>query len=138
MRSTNTYFILHQVKTNSPKHTCGSFNKCQETMASNKWVADRVVELLRDDPTMSLKKLQNVLNKYKVDVPYGRVFRGKERALDMINGKWDDNYDLLPTYQVELLKYLPGSVVELDTETYVGDDMLTLIHFIQHSVVSHG
>jgi hypothetical protein len=56
----------------------------------------------------------------------------------MINGKWDDNYDLLPTYQVELLKYLPGSVVELDTETYVGDDMLTLIHFIQHSVVSHG
>jgi hypothetical protein len=39
----------------------------------------------------------------------------------MINGKWDDSYDLLPTYQAELLRSLPGSVVELDTEIHGGD-----------------
>lgn len=56
--------------------------------------------------------------KYKVDVPYGRVFKGKEKALDIIYGKWDDSYEILPTYQAELLKSMPGSVVDCDTKVY--------------------
>jgi hypothetical protein len=39
----------------------------------------------------------------------------------LIFGKWDDNYDLLPTYRAELLKAVPGSIVELDTENHHGD-----------------
>uniref|UniRef100_A0A0D3G9X6 Uncharacterized protein n=1 Tax=Oryza barthii TaxID=65489 RepID=A0A0D3G9X6_9ORYZ len=89
-----------KVKISGPKHTCGSFNNCGETMASNKWVADRVVELLRDDPSLGPKKLKEELKKkYSVDIPYLRVFGGKERALDMKN----------------------GSVVKLDTEDNNGD-----------------
>jgi hypothetical protein len=59
--------------------------------------------------------------KYKFDVPYDKVFRGKEMALSMINEKWDDSYDILPTYQAELLRSLPGSVVELDIEIHGAD-----------------
>src|SRR5438105_4480872 len=50
-----SYIILHlcilllQVKKSGPKHTCGSFNTCGDTMASNKWVAERSVDLLRDN-----------------------------------------------------------------------------------------
>jgi hypothetical protein len=67
---------------------CGSVNKCGDTMASNKWVAERVIDLLRDTPTMGTKDLQVELKKkYKIEVPYSRVFRGKEKAPDMINGK---------------------------------------------------
>ncbi|XP_052137384.1 uncharacterized protein LOC127755770 [Oryza glaberrima] len=120
--STSKKYIGCKVKTSGPKHTCGSFNKCGDTMATNKWVADRVVDLLRDDPTLGPKQLHDELKKtYKIDVPYDRVFRGKERALDMINGKWDDSYDLLPTYRDELLRSVPGSIVELDTEEHNGD-----------------
>jgi hypothetical protein len=50
-----------------------------------------------------------------MEVPYGRVFRGKEKALDIIYRKWDDSYQILPTYQAELLKSMTASVVELDT-----------------------
>lgn len=111
-----------QVKTSGPKHTCGSFNKCGETMASNKWVADRVIDLLREHPEMGPAELRDKLKKkYSMDVPYDRVARGKLRALDMIYGKWDDSYDLLPTYQAELLRSVPGSVVELETEEHNGD-----------------
>jgi hypothetical protein len=67
--------------------SCGSVNKCGDTMTSNKWVAERVVDLLRDTPTMGTKDLQVELKKYKIEVPYSRVFRGKEKARDMINGK---------------------------------------------------
>jgi len=90
-------------------------------MPSNKWVAGRAVEWLWDQPTMTPKNVQAELKKFKLDVPYDRVFRGKEKALDMINGKWDDSYTLLPTYQAELMKSVPGSVVEMDTEMHNGD-----------------
>jgi len=103
-------------------HTCGAVNKCGDTMATHTWVAERAVEWLREKPTMGPKELQDELKKkYKVDVPYDRVFRGKEKALDMIYGKWDDSYDLLPTYRAEILKSMPGSIVELDTEEHNGD-----------------
>jgi hypothetical protein len=35
--------------------------------------------------------------------------------------EWDDSYTLLPTYQVELMKSMPSSVVEMDTEVHNGD-----------------
>jgi hypothetical protein len=66
--------------------------------------------------------LRDKLNKkYSVDVPYDRVARGKLRALDMIYSKWDESYDLLPTYQTKLLRSVPGSVVELEIEEHNGD-----------------
>ena len=49
--------VLLQVKMRGPKHTCGSFNNCGETMASNKWVAERVVDLLREEPEMWPREL---------------------------------------------------------------------------------
>jgi len=54
--STSKKYIGCKVKTSGPKHTCGSFNKCGDTMANNKWVADRVVNLLRDNPEMGTKE----------------------------------------------------------------------------------
>jgi hypothetical protein len=90
-------------------------------MASKHWVADRVVEFLVEDATLGPKDLQKKLKKkFGFDVPYHRVFRGKKKALDMIFGKWDESYDLLPTYRAELLKSALGSVVELDTEVHQG------------------
>ena len=56
-----------------------------------------------------------------MDVPYDRVVRGKFIALDMIYGKWSESYEMLPTYQAELLRSLPGSVVELETEEHNSD-----------------
>jgi len=91
-------------------------------MASNKWVADRVVDLLMEDPEIRPATLRDKLKKkYSVDVPYDRVARGKLRALDMIYGKWDESYDLLPTYQAELLRSVLDSVVELETKEHNGD-----------------
>ena len=111
-----------QVKTNGPKHTCSSVNQCDDTMASNNWVAKRVVEFLKEDSTLGPTDLQRKLkNKYTLKVPYSKVFRDKEKALKMIFGKWDDSYDLLPTYRAELLKSAPGSIVELDTENHQED-----------------
>jgi hypothetical protein len=93
-------------------------------MASNKWVAERVVEELREDPEKGPRDLHKMLQKrYSIDIPYHRVYRGKYKAMDTIYGKWDDSYDMLPTYQAELLRVVPGSIVELDTEKDENGDL---------------
>uniref|UniRef100_A0A0A9FIC4 MULE transposase domain-containing protein n=1 Tax=Arundo donax TaxID=35708 RepID=A0A0A9FIC4_ARUDO len=109
-------------KLNGPAHTCSSVNKCGDTMATNNWIAERVVDWLRDKPTIGPKELQFELQKkFQMELPYHRVFKGKEKALDMVFGKWDDSYALLPTYRVELLRTMLGSIVEIDTEEHRGE-----------------
>jgi hypothetical protein len=45
------------VKMNGPKHSCGSVNKCGDTMASSAWVAARAVNFLKEKPYMGPKEL---------------------------------------------------------------------------------
>jgi hypothetical protein len=91
-------------------------------MATSNWVVERVVDWLKEKSTKEPKELQADLKKrYSMEVPYDKVFTGKEKVLDMILGKWEDSYDLVPTYRAELLKSLPGSIVEYDTEKHQGD-----------------
>jgi hypothetical protein len=75
------------------------------------------VDFLKEKSYMGTKELQQHLQKNcHFEVRYGQVFRGKEKALDIICGKWDDSYEIVPTYQAELLKSMPSSVIEYDTE----------------------
>ncbi|WVZ80109.1 hypothetical protein U9M48_027612, partial [Paspalum notatum var. saurae] len=120
--STSKKSVGCKVKQNGPLHKCGSVNNCGDTMASNNWVAERVVGLLKEDPTKGPHELQAFLNrKYSMEIAYDKVFRGKEKALDMLFGAWNDSYDLLPTYKAALLNSVLGSIVELDTERHQGD-----------------
>jgi hypothetical protein len=50
---------------NGAKHSCGSVNKCGDTMASSAWVTARV-----EKTYMGLKELQQELKKYHFEVPY--------------------------------------------------------------------
>jgi hypothetical protein len=92
-------------------------------MASNKWVAERVVEELQEDPEKGPRDLHKMLQKrYSVDIPYHRVYRGKYKAMDTIYGKWDDSYDMCHTRfpernQMHLI-CVPGS-----SSTHMIDEM---------------
>ena len=90
-----------QVKKYGPTQKCGSVNNCGDTMATNNWVAERVVDCLKDNPKKKgPKELQATLKKrYSMEIPYDRVLKGKMEELDIIYGKWDDSDDLLPTYR---------------------------------------
>jgi hypothetical protein len=90
-------------------------------MTTSNWIAERVVDWLKEKPTKGPKELHADLKKrYSIEIPYDKVLRGKEKALDKIFGKWDDSYDLVPTYRAELLKSLTGSIVEFDTKVSRG------------------
>ncbi|PUZ70521.1 hypothetical protein GQ55_2G238600 [Panicum hallii var. hallii] len=56
-KSTSRKYIGCKVKISGSEYTCGSINNCGGTMSTNKWVADRAVDLLRDNHEMGPREL---------------------------------------------------------------------------------
>jgi hypothetical protein len=57
-------------------------------MATNSWVRDRVINKLRQEPTIGATALKKVLEEmYKIKISYYVVWDGRQMALDEILGK---------------------------------------------------
>ena len=54
---------------------------------------------------------------YNVDVPYSRVFRGKEKAYTDMYGNWGDSFVKIDDFKEDLRNRNAGSVIEIDFAT---------------------
>lgn len=105
-----------QVKVNPHRHSCPSAErKASMKLCKSRWCAGVVLPWVTENPSIGPTELvKKIKEKYGVEVPYMRVFYGKEQALDMIYGPWIKSFKLLYTYKAEVEKACPGSVVEID------------------------
>jgi len=94
-------------------------------MASQAWVAERAIPLLKKKPSMGPKEVQEELQtKYKIEIPYQTVVYGRQRAANKLFGKWDDFFDWLYRFKTEVEMRSLGTIVEIVTEEVDGK-----IHF---------
>nr|XP_020149468.2 uncharacterized protein LOC109734680 [Aegilops tauschii subsp. strangulata] len=112
---------LIQIKSNPHGHTCppgGGGGKNKSKLAKTRWVADAILDWVRETPTIGPTALHGKLfEKYKINVQYMKIFYAKERALDRINGPWNESFQLLYTFKAEVETASPGSIVEIDKHT---------------------
>ena len=112
---------MFQIKSNPHGHTCppgGGGGKDKSKLAKTRWVADAILDWVRETPTIGPTALHGKLfEKYKINVQYMKIFYAKERALDRINGPWNESFQLLYTFKAEVETASPGSVVEIDKHT---------------------
>ncbi|XP_039146853.1 uncharacterized protein LOC120284116 [Dioscorea cayenensis subsp. rotundata] len=109
------------VKTMQYEHSCCSINKCGNQMATQHWIASKVCDWLQQEGDLSGKELRRRLNeKYNVDLPYHRVWRGKEEAVSTIHGNWEDSYMKITDFKDELMRRNHGSIVKIDKESNEG------------------
>jgi len=107
--------VLLQIQINKNTHTCASRSRVLNRMASQAWIAERAVPLLRDDPSMGAKAVRKELEKqYKVKINYQTCWYGRQRAADKLFGKWDNSFDWLFIFKAEKELRSLGSVVEID------------------------
>ena len=108
-----------QVKVNPFPHTCPSAErKASVKVAKSRWCADVMLNWVRENPCIGTAALvRKIYETYGIQVPYMRVFYGKEMALDRINGPWKDSFKLVYTFKAEVEKACPASVVEIDRHT---------------------
>jgi len=105
---------------------------------SQKWVASKAVSILRDDPNIGAKELQKkLLTNHKVTIAYDTVWRGKERALAEVYGKWEESFELLFRRKAEVMKRSPGvveiEVLEVDGQVYFHRFFVLLNHALMVS-----
>jgi len=92
-------------------------------MANNAWVRDRIIDILREEPTIGAAALKKDLEKkYNITLSYYVVFDGRRMALEEINGKWNDSFDDAFSFKAEVERTNPGSIVEIEWEN-VGKKM---------------
>ncbi|KAK1661794.1 hypothetical protein QYE76_049953 [Lolium multiflorum] len=112
---------LVQIKKNKEIHRCpplGGEPELKTKLAKTRWLADIILDWLREDPSLGPTALvKKVVEKYKMKVPYMRMFYAKEMALDKINGPWNESFQLLYTFKAEVEMASPGSVVAIDKHT---------------------
>ncbi|KAK1561482.1 hypothetical protein QYE76_018829 [Lolium multiflorum] len=120
-----TYHILtknnYEIKKNKEIHRCpplGGEPELKTKLAKTRWLADIILDWLRETPSLGPTALvKKVVEKYKMEVPYMRMFYAKEMALDKINGPWNESFQLLYTFKAEVEMASPGSVVAIDKHT---------------------
>ena len=85
-------------------------------MATNHWVKDRIINWLREDPTLGAKVLKEKLEKYCIQLSYYIVWDGRQMALDEVMGAWEDIFIHVFSWKREIEKRSPDSVVEIEWE----------------------
>jgi len=109
-----------QVKVNPFSHTCQESTLRKETIsrAKSRWVAEEVKKWVTENHQVGTKELQkNIREKFKIDLPYMRVFNGKQKAMESIYGNWHEGFQLLYSFKAEVERTSPGSIVEIDHHT---------------------
>ena len=111
-------FLFWQIKKLYAKHSCATTSQLTHNcMANNAWVRDRVIDILRDEPTTKTAKLRKDLQKkYKIQLSYYVVWDGMRMALEQIDGKWDDTFEDAFRFKAEVERTNPSSIVDIEWE----------------------
>lgn len=108
---TDFFVLFLQIKKIPYAHTSQSTGKVQKnSMATNHWVRDRVLDWLAKDPTIGAKALQKRLEEqYHLQLSYWVVWNGRNMALEQLKGKWDDSFEHIFSFKAEVENTNPGS-----------------------------
>ncbi|KAL4572798.1 hypothetical protein LXL04_019583 [Taraxacum kok-saghyz] len=130
--------ISFEVRKIGERHTCTRSNKGGNKRATQGWIANIIVDKLRSDGDVSPWELRNwIMKTYNVEIPYQKVFRGKQQAYIDMYGKWEDSFMKMDAFREELLNRNQGSVVEIDFDV-VGDKKHFKRFFISLAACSRG
>ena len=84
-------------------HTCSSSTRTKGHQASMAWIYQRVKYIVKEDPTLSAKKLQKRLEKhYNIELSYFEVWSGKKSAMDDLHSTWEECFTMLWRFKVTL------------------------------------
>ncbi|KAK1283102.1 hypothetical protein QJS10_CPB21g01322 [Acorus calamus] len=105
--------VTFEVKTLKDIHTCTSVNKVGNEMATSGWLANKIVPILHKTPELGASKLKgDIQNAYNLTIPYSRVLKANGKALELMHGKSEESYKLIPELREELLKANLCNIVE--------------------------
>ena len=106
-----------QIKSLPEKHNCPSKKLVVGKMASQDWVADRLQDWLKKNPSNRPKAAkEKVEGDYGITLKYSKVYSDMQLAPQHIHGKYEESFKLLFNWKAQMEITCPGSIVEIDVE----------------------
>jgi hypothetical protein len=96
-------------------HTCFSSATIKGREATINWLSHKSKDIVKEDPTLSAKKLQKRLEKhYNIDLSYWKVWSAKKSAMNDLHGTWEESFTMLWRFKAAVEESFPGSIIEID------------------------
>lgn len=87
--------------------------------------------MVEEEATLGAADFQDKLpEKYNVEVGYGTIWAGRQEAMDAIFGAWEDSFQSLFNFRVELLLRSPVSIFEIATKKVGMISILTSFSYL--------
>lgn len=97
-----------QVRTSIQSHACNGINGLGHSNLDQEFISIEILPKLRSDMSFTPKAIRNHFkDQYGVEISYSKAYRGRERALNVINGSHEEAYRSLPKYCDENSSFKP-------------------------------
>ncbi|XP_038715742.1 uncharacterized protein LOC120009283 isoform X2 [Tripterygium wilfordii] len=107
--------ITFQVKTYVQKHRCN--RSLPNKQANTSWLTVRLLDKIKNDPKVSVGKLVvYVKENMSLSISKTHAFRSKKKALEIIDGKHQEQYGKLRSYLAEVMRTNPGSTCNITVD----------------------
>ena len=106
---------LVQIKVLPAEHNCPTTKLVENKMASQSWVADRLTDWLKKNPSKGPKVAkEKVEGDYGIKLKYSKAYLGMQLALQQIHGKYSESFKMLFNWKAQMEITCPSSIVEID------------------------
>jgi hypothetical protein len=113
--------IFLQVTALTDEHTCTSSGRRKTSTPTSAWVASLALPILKKKAHMGVKELQTTLqDKYNCTIAYETVWNGKEKALSVLYGSWEESFQLLFRWKEAVMEKMSDSMVEIELHVEEG------------------
>jgi hypothetical protein len=107
-----------QLRKVSEKHDCP--REPRINLLSSDWLSNKLQSAVKENPTIKLTDIQErTQKKWNNTITKGMAYRAREKAVDLVNGSFTEQYTRLHDYAHELLRTNAGSTVVIAAQDYV-------------------
>ncbi|ERN11030.1 hypothetical protein AMTR_s00024p00070750 [Amborella trichopoda] len=108
---------LFRIRTMNPLHTCDRLLNESHPQIQSEWIADKIKQHVKDNPRYKPKEIMKDIHRnYGVQIGYSQARRGKELAMKILHGSYDDAYHILPSYCQKLIDKNPGTIANIEVD----------------------
>ncbi|XP_058784552.1 uncharacterized protein LOC131659363 [Vicia villosa] len=105
-------------------HSCSTsmFNQDHRQLSSQ-IMCQHLMPLVDKDPSTKVSVcISEIVSEFKFTPSYKKTWIARNKAIEQVYGNWENSYNELPHYLLALKKFVPGTVVEMQTLPVYTDD----------------
>ncbi|CAK8571481.1 unnamed protein product [Lathyrus sativus] len=106
-----------EICSTDPPHSCTTnINRQDHGKLSSQLISQEILHLVGADPSVKVSTIiSHVVARFNYTPSYRKAWIGRIKAVEHVYGNWEHSYHQLPQYLLALQKYVPGTVVILES-----------------------